>query len=507
MTDDILLTRRHRILDVRYDQLVLNLLAVRGGQPYIDARLWRAPNESDLSWTGHGAMTRTSGTVGRRQRAALVNDGGRVAGKINQYLFAEDAQRSGIDEAWARDVTGTGRSVRTFWEDVSELITAGQWCWLQVDRGAPEIDPATGRPIQRSLLDRERIGDRIRWALWPSTAVVDWSFDLAGRLRWVLTEQERYDNVDPLEVAEIRHVRTLWRAAPGGATWQQFIRGDGGAAVLTAEGTVSTPQVPFVLIGTPSDDPWWFDDAEVMQAQVLNLDSLHVENLTRTVFPQLVLPAGALSGLEARLVERMGTASGERVVEVIREIVRGLDAPIVETSEEKNITRFIQPSAADLGAIPTELMRKRQLLFDMVGLALFNKETRQVQTAEAKQFDHLDTEATLCNRALVLQEAEGRLIELSAALDPEWARYEVVWPDRFDVVDVENHGRALVEIGNVSGLTLTQRKVLLKAATRVLGQLVTVEPQDADAIDTEIEALTEDDFSARSFRDLDLGED
>lgn len=491
---DVIMTRSHRILAARAEQLALNFLALRGGRPYVDARLWRAPNESDLSWTGRGAVSSATATVGRRQRACLVNDAGRVAQKINQYLFSQDVARVGMDEGWARDVTGTGRSIRAFWQDASDAMTAGQWAWIQVDRGAPSIDPETGKPKQRSLRDREVVGDRVRWILWPSTAVQDWSYAPDGSLSWLLTEEETYSNADPTTEAQATKTRTLWRRDAGGATWDRYECSQDGKVTVVGNGSISCQDVPFVLLGSPSVDPWWFDDVEMIQAQVMNLDSLHVENLVRTVFGQLVIPATALSSLEARLVERYGANNGERIVEVVREIVRGLDSPMVESAEESGITRFIQPSASDLKALPDELSRKRQLLFDMVGLALFNKETRQVQTAESKQFDHLDTEATLIHRATALQEAETRVVSLSARIDPEFKVYAPEWPMKFDVVDVQNDARALVEVGNVPGLTLTQRKVLLRSATRVMGQLTRIDPADARAIDEEIDALEDEAF-------------
>jgi hypothetical protein len=495
MSRNILFTRQNAILGVRSAQLTLNFLAVRGGTPYVDARLWRAPNESDLSWTGTSAFGRTVGTVGRKQRACCINDAGRVSEKINQYLFATAAKRSGIDETFAKDVTATGQSVGAFWEDVSEAVTAGCWCWVQVDRAAPEIDAATGRPRQRSRADRERAGDRIRWILWPAHAVVDWCFDSAGRLKWLLTEEEAIDNSDPLVEPVVTKRRRLWqRGEPGGATWESWEETAGGEAKQVASGTISTPEIPFVIVGQPSSLPWWFDTVESIQAQSMNLDSLHIENLTRTVFGQLVIPQSSLDSLEARLIERAGTSNGERVLELVREVVRGLDAPMIESAEESGITRFIQPSASDLAALPDEVKRKRQMLFDTAGLALFNKESRQVQTAESKQFDHLDTEATLRRRALMLQEAEASVVAVSVAMDSTFAVYAPEWPDSFDVTDVSSESGALAEIGQISNLTLTQRKLVLHAATRLLAKMTRITEEHSKAIQQEIDALEDDDF-------------
>ena len=494
---DIILTRRHAILDARAEQLQYNLLAVAGGRPYVAARLWRAPNESDLSWTGTGVMGGTSGITGRVTRAVCIHDAGRVVQKINQYLFADPANRADIDEKWGGDVTGTGVSVRDFWEDVSTQITAAGWCWVQVDRDAPSIDPATGRPAVRSRLDRERAGDRVRWILWPASSVVDWRFDAAGHIDWLLTEEEVYDNADPEVDPKTTKRRRLWKRAAGGATWQTWTTNKDGHAAATGSGTISSPDVPFVLVGMPSADPWWFDSIEGLQAQVLNMDSLHIENLTRTVFAQLVIPASALDSLEARLIERVGQANGGRILELVREVVRGLDAPMVESGEDKGITRYIVPSSSDLEAIPKEIERKRRMLFDAAGLVLFNRETRQVQSAEARQFDHLDTEATLRHRAMMLQEAEVRVVAASVAIDSTFRAYVPQWPDSFDVVDTESASSGLVEIGNISHLTLTQRKIVLHAATRVLDGMTRITDDQREAIREEIEALTDEDFSFR----------
>ena len=40
-------SRKHSIMGLRERQLRRNELAYNGGRPYIDERLWRAPNETD----------------------------------------------------------------------------------------------------------------------------------------------------------------------------------------------------------------------------------------------------------------------------------------------------------------------------------------------------------------------------------------------------------------------------------------------------------------------------
>ena len=81
--------RQHKILNKRRKQLELNFLANAGGRDYIDARLWRAPNESEFSWSGISIISGRSEQLGtgRKDRTALINDAQRIVQKIQQYLF------------------------------------------------------------------------------------------------------------------------------------------------------------------------------------------------------------------------------------------------------------------------------------------------------------------------------------------------------------------------------------------------------------------------------------
>jgi len=383
--------------------------------------------------------------------------------------------------------------VPRFWQDVSELVTAHGWCWLQADRAAPLIDSGTGKARPRTLAERERDNDRAVWRLWPAPSVVDWSF-VADRLEWLIVEEVREDAGDPETEPATVECRTVWRRAAAGATWKRLEKRGTAAPVEIASGVVSSPEIPFVLVGRPSAEPWWFDDVESIQAQLLNLDSLHTENLARSVFPQLIVPERVVASLEARLVEAGTNASGQAILELQREILRGADRPIVEDETSKGITRYICPGGGELDAIPQEISRKRGLLFDSVGMALFNRESRQIQTAESKQWDHLDTEATLQTRARVLQEAETALVAMTKAIDATFTPYAPVWPQSFNVVDTASLSDALVRLAQLS-LTLTQRKALLRGATRLLSEASEISPDDAKAIDQEIDDLKDETFS------------
>lgn len=488
--------RIHRAYAKRISQISLNLLSFRGGRDYISRRLWRAPNESDISWNGRSKLTQKSGDmgafgmVGRVDRATLVNDAARVVNKINQYLFKEDATRQGIDEEWAKDVTGYGQSISSFWQDVSENFTVSQWVWLQVST-LPALKDENGNPVARNHAQKLKDRDYPRWKCWPSASVPDWSFGENGKLVWIITEEIQYDNSNPYSDASEKKVRTLWHVRDGGVYYSKYISSaKEEPEVLQAETFVpGITEIPFVIIGRPSCEPWWFDDVENMQAQIMNLDSLNVENLIRAVFPQLVIPASLLNSLEMKIEEVVGAVNGSTVTQVIRELVRSSDNPIAEDVDDKGTTRFITPNASDLKLLPEEIERKRKVLFEMVGLSLFSKETRQTQTAESKQFDQLDTESTLKHRALIMQETETKLVELSKEIDSGFKGYTPVWPNSFDVVDIANDMGVITMAGNLPDTTPAIRKLVLKALVRVIANISGRETELIEQASLEIDAM------------------
>ncbi len=453
-------SRLHDIGEHRFPQIHLNQLAVEGGRDYVEARLWRAPNESDLSWRGRSSLNPAGhgpGLTGRIQRAALVADAQRIAHKINDYIFGEDAVRDGADPAFVENVDGTGTPIRQFFETTSTAVTTAGWCWLQADRGR-----VTG---ERNLADRlSDTADRPYWTLWPATSVPDWHFDDDGMLGWLITQGTVYDNADPYAPAVTRLTRTLWQRDPAGCYWRTWHEGN---REPVDEGRLSVPDLPFVLVGNPDPGAWWMDNVEALQAQLLNLDSLHAENLVRAVYPQLVIPASMLEGVEARLLERFGNEGGARTVEAVREIVRGLDSPFVERSDDSGITRFLTPSAADLNAIPTEIMRKRGMLFENVGLSRFFSESRQIMSAEGQRLGLQDINSTLRNRVLLLEEAENELVGVTAALDTGFQSYVAEWNKTFDIHDPETEAKVVQALNSVlkdpeadSDVTAKAREIL-----------------------------------------------
>lgn len=455
----IIKTRRHAIYSARESQLHLNRLASEGGRPYVQSRLWRAPNETDVSWNGD----KTRGIVGRLERTAIVSDAARVVNKINQYLFRVETPRNGIDESFRNNCTGSGQSIHFFMASVCDAITWGRWCWLQVDRLPLGVDEE-GNLIPESLANKQSV----TWSLWDALSVTDWHIDSNGVIRWLIVRSSIYENADPYTDARKGDLYTLYELVDGKVYVTEEADGIAMSGLRVKSEIPGLGRIPFVVVGTPSSDAWWFDDVENIQAQILNLDSAHNETLTERVYPQIIIPASAMNSLEVMLKE--SNINGERVASLVRELTIGRNTPLCEAPEDKGICRYITPQG-DLKMLVEESDRKRKILFDFAGLAMFNRETRQVQTAESKAFDMLDTNATLGNRAMLLKDTEKKMVSLSKVFDPSFKEWDANYTTDYDVVDVAGISAALVTTANMPDMTPKMRKIVAKANVKILKEV------------------------------------
>lgn len=491
MGDTIISKRKHPFYTKRMPQLDLNRLANAGGRDYIETRLWRAPNETDTQWFGD----KDEGIVGRKERTALVNDAQRITAKIRQYIFKTPVQRNGVGEDFAKDCGGDNTSIDEFMSEVCDALTTGQWCWIQVDSTAMRVDES-GNPVAQTLENKPKVF----WRLWQSCAVPDWFIDEQGVIRWLIVRTKLLINDNPFQEAKTVALSTLFMLDPTDKKVHVTEEVEGGETVnfklRQNEVLPDLDRIPFVLVGKPSDKAWWYDDVENIQAQILNYDSMHNETLTDAVYPQLVVPMGLLNTLETDI--SLDKAGAKKLIILQRELIKGRKNPFYEQAEEKGTTRYIQPNSGDLKMVVEEQDRKRKLLFDMCGLALFNRETRLVQTAESKSFDQLDTNATLGNRASVLEEAERCAVELSAYFDPAFAKYEPVYNRNFDVVDVEVMSQSISTLSQLPNLTPKMHKLVLMCAIRVVREIGGADEKTYQEVCKEIENTPDEEFADKN---------
>jgi len=437
--DQVIAKREHVIYHVRSNKLHLNELALHGGRPYVDERLTRFPGESTIDWDGSTGLISKSkfgnGQIrveGRKFRAYLVNHAGRIAEKIRQYVFAKQPERGEANIDLRSDITRQGESINAFMGDVLKHIVSTKWCWIGID--APRIEG----DISRAQADAEKI--RPYWHLYSAQEVVDWHYDDKGELVWLLTQTEKWDNTDPFVYNKPMTVRRLWER--GKVTEYVLDCNPGAENTVVSEETFMFPlqKVPFVLCGEISEKPHWYDDVEDIQRASLDLESSMDTLMHKTVFAQMVLPASLAE-------EATQKNQGGGIIPAVEAIV-GLANAIVESPEDKGITRYIGPDSAALKAMQDELGRKREELFDVVGLHL-NFTKNFSESADAKHFDNLDPQAVLRNYAQQIAECEAEAWAMTAEWDSSVDVIEPVYSDKFRVSNIYEDFKSLVLADNM----------------------------------------------------------
>ena len=448
--------RKHEIIEEREEQMKLNWLCYKGGQKYIDRRLMRGVNEDDLSWDGKPEI----GIPPRRLRSCYVPYAPRVVDKMEEQIWARPIKRDGADQKFVLNADRTGLSVDQVLQLLQEYWTVCGWGWLGIDR--------TGSSELKTVAEKEQAGEGVYWTAYAPWEVVDWHYGNDGKLAWCLTERRIYDNADPEQPPKKGFLRILWKKGEG----RRMELDEGRALLRQTDFTFSCAEVPFVRLGELTSDPHWFDNVESLACKLLNLDSEGHANLSKGVYCLPVVPAEVL---EKSIAEGLGKVVGKENVNTDElhtaiEKVFSRRHPIMEDEGSKGITRFVAPPSGDLTAYPNEIERTKKALYEVVGLGLSKqKDTADAESADAKQWDHLDINAVLRERALNIQRLELQAVEMSMTFDKDFKKYEPVYPTEFSIgnpLDIIEAARELHDMG------VPLPKALMLAMVRAVVEMI-----------------------------------
>lgn len=429
--DQIIATREHPIYRSRKEQLGTNLLGLRGGTPYVSARLSRFAGEDEVDWSG-GERAGGTNVTGRLQQAHCIPYLGRISDKINQFVLGTSPGREHIDPEIGADITAQGESIDAFMRRVNELVTAQRWCWIKVD--GPRRDPRAG---EMSQAEKDSSKVRPYWTLLNALEVVDWYINEHG-VQWVMTETVDYMGSDPRTQGKTQIFRKLWE--PGLMSWYAIDPDE--PEKITARGDVELSLqdfVPFIPIGTISASPYLFDSLESINRTIMDLESCNRQNFFNTVFPQKFIPMSAIQNMTDAMHIDAETAV-KRVV--------GYNFPILVGQDDKP-PGYIMPDASSIGKIRDELSKLKEALFETVGLML-RQDTKQVASADSKAWDFLDVKQVMEERANLLEDAENKAVKLSKMWDQSWTEWVPQYNRNFESIDFEKEMRALTLVENMT---------------------------------------------------------
>jgi hypothetical protein len=175
-----------------------------------------------------------------------------------------------------------------------------------------------------------------------------------------------------------------------------------------------------------------------MQRTIMDLESCNRQNFYENVFPQRYLPESSVQSYADRQDKVSDAAT----------MIMSDKMPILVAPGEV-VPGVIMPDSGSLRSVREEITDLKRELYDAVGLML-SKETRQVESAQAKAFDHLDVSALMRCRAETLEEGETEAVEISKAFDPSFDDWVPEYTRDFDVPDFGGDVTAIVDAMSVS---------------------------------------------------------
>ncbi|MBO5900714.1 MAG: hypothetical protein J6Q80_08250 [Lentisphaeria bacterium] len=431
----IIFNRRHPEYRANLAGWEKSRAAYSGGEEYIDSALIRHISEIDVEFAE------------RRRRAYYFNYPRAIAQRITQYVFATSPSRHNANADLVEDFDRSGRRTDEVMRQLSTLLNVYGRAWLWVESPSFEGNPSL------EVARETRLRPYCR-AVSPFD-VTDWSFGDDGRLQWAVVNEQVYCNDDPFgEAFHFRRVRLYCRDH-----WRIFEKSSSGCREVCS-GENPAGEVPLIPVTEPDGfglfSRHWFEDVVRISEAILNNESEAQMNVVKQMFGMLVVSDAFFRGAR-QLAGKDNTGFASTVAR---------SAAIVESAEEKGISRYISPGGVASSVIRSENLALKKELYDVVGLAVQNQ-SREAQTAESKEWDFQNVCQFLTARADILEQAELTAWKLMNRFDPAVLVPEVTYNRKFAVRDLTASISGLLQL---SGLNNSEEfsRALDQAAAELL---------------------------------------
>ena len=455
-----LFTREHPFYTRNKTQWMRNHRAYSGGKAYVEAAL--IPHLSEIK----------DEFQERLRRAYYFNWPRKIARIITQYVLATRPERKGADpdlvEDWDRSGLRTDEIMRQF----STYLNIFGAAWLAVDM--PSFDGIKTKA--------DEISEKLRpyvVALNP-LQVIDWCYGADGILDWVLVKEFVLDNSDPYDTPVGIDIRKLWTRNDvtvvahysDGRTEEKVIQHKLGV-------------VPFIrkveIDGFGLEANHWFDDVVSISDAILNNESEAQMNTVKQMFGLLVVSDSFASNAKAAQ-EEAGHNDNVSVAGII-----GRSAAIIESAEDKGISRYISPSGIENTTIRNENQALIRLMFECVGLAV-SKDTKMVESAEAKLWDFQNVEQYMRTRADVLEQCEYQAWELMNKWMPSIPLPTISYNRNFAVLDLQQSVQTLLDLSTFNQDSDEYQREVNRTAIVLLNRLRQLSQEKQESLVREIDS-------------------
>lgn len=440
------------------------LASYSGGASYVDTALIKHVSEIDLEFTE------------RKQRAYYFNYPRKIARMITQFVLSVAPTREDTDDDYIEDWSRTGLRTNEVMRQFSTILNVYGVAWLIVD--SPFFEGEKNKKQEQD----ERLRPYVL-ALSP-LSVVDWCYGSDGKFQWVLTQEKGVDNSNPLEKPVEIICRKLWTRNEV----TTFIKDDKNVVKMLGKPVShGLGVVPFIrheeVDGFGLAANHWFEDVVRVSDAILNNESEAQMNIVKQMFGLLVISEDFAAKGKSSTTEE--DEDGELVEKFSHVIARS--AAVWESSEEKGITRYVSPSGADTATIRSENNSLRKELFDVVGLAI-QKDSKMVESAEAKAWDFQNVEQYMKTRADALEQCELQAWELLAKWQPLLKMPKVSYNKNFSIFELTDSIAALLSLSGINVESDTYQQEIHRVAITMLDRIQQLPQERKEAILKEIEA-------------------
>lgn len=454
-----LFTREHPFYSEHKNAWKKSHLAYSGGERYVAQALIRHLSEIEQEYDE------------RRKRAYYFNWPRKIARMITQYVLATRPERQNADPELVEDFDRSGLRVDEVMRQFSTLLNVFGVAWLAVD-----MPFFTGEKTKA-----DEIREKLRpycVALSP-LSVVDWCYGSDGLLEWVLVGEKEIDNSNPFSEPVCVEIRKLWTRNDVTILKQSS---DGYSSEETVEHNLGV--VPFIrkeeVDGYGIDADHWFEDVVRISDAILNNESEAQMNTVKQMFGLLIVPESFAHN--AKSYADPDTNESGNVAGVISR-----SAAIIESVEDRGISRYISPSGVENASIRAENQALIRMLFECVGLAV-SKDTKMVESADAKMWDFQNIEQFMRDRADVLEQCEYQAWELMNRWNPAIPLPTISYNRNFAVLDLQQSVATLIDLSGFNAENADYQKEISKTAVVLLNRLrqLSQEKQEqiTDIIDT-----------------------
>ena len=458
----ILFSRENPFYTACKETWARNLAAYGGGAGYIKTALVRHISELVPEYQE------------RLARAAYANYPRRVATLITQYVLSVRPQRTGADPEVVEDFNRNGERVDEVMRQFSTYLNICGCAWLIADMPS----------FQGYKTKRDELMERLRpycVALSP-LQVVDWAYASDGQLLWALVKERIYDNTDPLKKGTTIDVRKLW-------TRQDVFtcaRRQDGTTTCTVQrhGLGAVPLVRQVEVdGYGMGENHWFEDVVRISDAILNAGSEAQMNVIKQMFGLLVIPDEFMDSV--RVQQETAKDAGAAGAGESLSCVIARSAAVFESESGKGTTRYISPAGVETQIIRSEIEALKKELFSVVGLAA-SKDTRMVESAEAKAWDFQNVEHFMATRADILEQCEMLAWDFLHRWSPKIPIPNVQYNRNFQILDLKESVASLLELSGFNTENEDYQREIGQTALVLLNRLRQLPQQAIEAISKKI---------------------